>query len=598
MAVNQMSEVIAHLRRAVLLRDGAGLTDGQLLEDYIRRHEEAALAALVHRHGPMVWGVCRRVLHNYHDAEDAFQATFLVLVRKAASVVPREMVANWLYGVAHQTALKARATTTKRRARERQVTQMPEPAVTEQDIWHDLQRMLDQELGCLPDKYRVAIVLCDLEGKTRKEAARQLGVPDGTLAARLARARRMLAKRLAGRGLGVSGAALAAVLSPKVASAGVPTSVVSSTIKAASLFAAGQAAATGAISAQVVALTEGVLKTMLLTKLKMAMAVLVTVALFGVGVGASFCGAKAQGAVDKAAEAPQEKKDQKPRTDKADAPKRDGDRDAVQQGETEAAKLKGKWKGVAVEIEGQALPKGTANVHVWEIADGKIRRTFPDLDRSEKGSDEVAFKIDPTQKPAHIDIEAEVAGKKTLMKGIYKIDGDELAVCLIGTEGGRPTEFSSSDLRKGEKGGKMLMKFNREKDAQQEKEQAMLQGDWGSAVSWIQNGAAAPGVEKRLTMVIKGDKMIGLLDGKQQVSGRIKIDPSKSPKHFDMTYENGASKGKTLRGIYKLEGDQLTICSGAIFLDGGKERPSERPSEFASKAGSNTLLTVHQRVKK
>src|SRR5262245_24823039 len=113
MATSRTSEVLQHLRRAVLLRDGAGLTDGQLLEGYLSRRDEAALAALVRRHGPMVWGVCRRILHNWHDAEDAFQATFLVLVRKARSVEPREMVAHWLYGVAHQTALKARATTAK-----------------------------------------------------------------------------------------------------------------------------------------------------------------------------------------------------------------------------------------------------------------------------------------------------------------------------------------------------------------------------------------------------------------------------------------------------------------------------------------------------
>src|ERR1043166_2044100 len=127
-----MSEVIQHLRRAVLLRDGAGLTDGQLLEEFISRREEAAFAALVRRHGPMVWGVCRRVLHNHHEAEDAFQATFLVLIRKAASIASRELVANWLYGVAHQTALKARATTAKRKERERHVMEMPETAVAEQ----------------------------------------------------------------------------------------------------------------------------------------------------------------------------------------------------------------------------------------------------------------------------------------------------------------------------------------------------------------------------------------------------------------------------------------------------------------------------------
>src|SRR5579864_6399732 len=121
MATSQMSDVIQHLRRTVLLPDEAGLTDGQLLNVFTSRREESALAVLVRRHGPMVWGVCRRILRNDHDAEDAFQATFLVLVRKAASIRPREMVGNWLYGVAHRTALKAKAMAAKRQAREKQV---------------------------------------------------------------------------------------------------------------------------------------------------------------------------------------------------------------------------------------------------------------------------------------------------------------------------------------------------------------------------------------------------------------------------------------------------------------------------------------------
>src|SRR5262249_47581917 len=173
MATSHTSKVIQHLRRAALLRDGAGMTDGQLLECFLTQRDDAAFAALVRRHGPMVWGVCRRVLRNYHDAEDAFQATFLVLVRKAATVEPKEMGANWLYGVAYQTALKARSVAARRKERERQVREMPEPAVEEQEVWHDLQPLLDQELSRLPDKYRVPIVLCDLEGKTRKEAAQQ-----------------------------------------------------------------------------------------------------------------------------------------------------------------------------------------------------------------------------------------------------------------------------------------------------------------------------------------------------------------------------------------------------------------------------------------
>jgi RNA polymerase sigma factor (sigma-70 family) len=273
------------VRRAVLLRDGVGLTDRQLLADYLNRRDEAALAALVRRHGPLVWGTCRRVLRNYHDAEDAFQATFLVLVRKAAALASRELLANWLYGVAHQTALNARARSAKRRTRERQVPEMPEPEAVAQALWHDLRPLLDQELSRLPDKYRIPIVLCDLEGVTRKEAARQLGVPDGTVAGWLARARTRLAKRLARRGLVLSGGSLAVVLSQNVASACVPTSVVASTIKAAGLFAAGQAAAAGAISVEVAALTEGVLKTMLLTKLKTATLVLLAATLLGTGAG-------------------------------------------------------------------------------------------------------------------------------------------------------------------------------------------------------------------------------------------------------------------------------------------------------------------------
>jgi RNA polymerase sigma factor (sigma-70 family) len=284
MPTNRVSKVVQDLRRAAFLRAGAGLTDGELLECFISRHEEAAVEELVRRHGPMVWGVCRRILRNYHDAEDAFQATFLVLVRKAASIVPRDMVANWLYGVAHQTALRARALVARRKGRERQVVKMPEPEVVEPDLWRDLQPLLDRELSALPDIYRITIVLCDLEGKTRKEAAHQLGVPEGTVAGRLARARAMLARRLTRHGLALSGGSLAVVLAQKAAAAALPASVLGSTVKAASLLAAGKAA-TEVIPAQVAILAESVLKGMLLAKLRTALAVILALVLFsGVGV--------------------------------------------------------------------------------------------------------------------------------------------------------------------------------------------------------------------------------------------------------------------------------------------------------------------------
>jgi RNA polymerase sigma factor (sigma-70 family) len=286
MATSTLNPVIDHLRRVVLLRDGAALTDGQLLESFLGHKDAAAFEALVRRHGPMVLGVCRRILRNHHDAEDAFQTTFIVLVRKAGSVEPREMIANWLYGVAYRTASKARSMIAKQRLRERRLPEMPEPEAAEADhCWHDLQPLLDQELSRLPDKYRSPIVLCDLEGKTGKEAARQLGWPEGTVASRLSRGRGLLARRLTRRGLAVSVGSLAAVLSHSAASASVPASLVFTTVKAAVLLAADQAFTAGLISAKVATLTEGVLKAMLLNKVKIVLVVCAVIGVVGTGLG-------------------------------------------------------------------------------------------------------------------------------------------------------------------------------------------------------------------------------------------------------------------------------------------------------------------------
>src|SRR5262249_17716229 len=228
MANSPVSRVIQHLRGALLAREDGCLTDGQLLECFVTRREEAAFEALVRRLGPMVLGVCRRVLRNHHDAEDAFQATFLVLVRKAASVVPREQVGNWLYGVACQTARKARALAERRRAREKQLAHPPEPTAVEpaEAPWAELRPALDQHLSHLPDRYRAPIILCDLEGASYRDAAQQLGCPEGTLAARLSRGRALLAKRLARHGTVLSGGALAALLAQHAASAAVPAALV------------------------------------------------------------------------------------------------------------------------------------------------------------------------------------------------------------------------------------------------------------------------------------------------------------------------------------------------------------------------------------
>jgi RNA polymerase sigma factor (sigma-70 family) len=229
----------------------------------------------------MVLGVCRRILRNEQDAEDAFQATFLVLVRKAASLRSPHTLANWLHGVARRTALEARSSAARRRAKEAAVP--PRMAVPD-DPWDDLRPVLDQELGRLAEKYRIAVVLCDLEGKTRKEVARQLGWAEGTVASRLARGRGILARRLARRGF--AGALVAAALADGAAPAGVPSALVVSTVTAASFSAARAAAAHGVLSGTAAALTEGVLKSMLLTKLKNALVVSLVIGIATLSAGA------------------------------------------------------------------------------------------------------------------------------------------------------------------------------------------------------------------------------------------------------------------------------------------------------------------------
>jgi RNA polymerase sigma factor (sigma-70 family) len=286
MATNPIMQLVRYLRRSASRPEGEEPTDGQLLDGFVRQRDTSALETLVRRHAPMVWGVCRRTLANDDDAEDAFQATFLVLVRKAASIRSAELTANWLYRVAHNTARKARQTAAKRSAREKQVTVLPEPQQAEQpdgELGAELRPLLDEELNRLPEKYRVAVVLCDLEGRTRPEVARQLRLAEGTVGSRLARGRALLARRLARRGLTVSATSLAAALPHQGAAAAVPATLLMGTVQAASLLAGGEAAAAGAISAHVSALSEEVVAAMALGNKRASGILLVVAALVLLG---------------------------------------------------------------------------------------------------------------------------------------------------------------------------------------------------------------------------------------------------------------------------------------------------------------------------
>jgi RNA polymerase sigma factor (sigma-70 family) len=230
-------------------------TNQQLLERFTRLRDEAAFAALVRRYGPMVLGVCRRVLSHVQDAEDAFQATFLVLVRKAGTIARPELLGNWLYGVAYRIAKKAKAHAARRSTDERQAKSMTPADPVAEVAWREVRSRLDDALQRLPEKYRLPLVLCYLEGRTNEEAARQLGWPVGSMSARLARGRELLRERLADREQAVPAGLFALILGQHVGPTIVPPELVDTTVRAGLWLAQGQAAVS-LISPSVIALAE------------------------------------------------------------------------------------------------------------------------------------------------------------------------------------------------------------------------------------------------------------------------------------------------------------------------------------------------------
>lgn len=285
MAQSRSGEIVRHFRTLFNVGRVAGLTDAELLDRFAAGPGEAAepaFAALLERHGAMVWRVCRRVLRDEHDAEDAFQATFLVLVRRASAIRRRDSVASWLYGVALRVASCARAAAKRRRMLECRkaagVRFEPEAGPGELGV------ALHQELGRLPARFQDVAVLCLLEGTSYGEAAERLGCPVGTVKSRLATARQRLQSRLVRRGVVPSTAVCAAALAAEAEAGTPPPPLVESTIRAATRVAAGHAAAAGAVSASVDTLIRGALKAMLLSKLKATVMATVAVGLLGVGV--------------------------------------------------------------------------------------------------------------------------------------------------------------------------------------------------------------------------------------------------------------------------------------------------------------------------
>ncbi|MBI3822044.1 MAG: sigma-70 family RNA polymerase sigma factor [Planctomycetes bacterium] len=573
MPTSPVTKVVEHLRKTVLWQEEDHLSDGQLLDRFVEMRDHAAFAALVRRHGPMVWGVCLRIVGHADDAEDAFQAAFLILVRKAAAVKPREAVGNWLYGVAAHAALKARTASARVRAKEKQVIGMPDPAQVQHDDREELLRLLDQELGVLPDKYRLPVVLCDLEGRTRKEVAAQLKIPEGTLSSRLTTAHQKLAKRLARNGLAVSGASLACLLAQNAASASVPPAVVSATINAATLVAAGTGVVAGVVSTKVAALTEGVLKTMLLTKLKTVAAVLLVVGMFASGAGGLL--------TYKFATAQQGQSAETKKGQGAEAKKQE------EQRKLEQAELEGTWSLISFEINEKKQPLSWKR-HEWTFKDGKaeLRRDGQEnedpADRFPSESDSrfpvrpkrrpnenqpeptqfLRFTVDPSKSPKELNLSYDDSGK---MLYVYKLEKDTLTLVVLSDTSVRPEGFTLKDALPSGSREEVFVEVYERKRIPRAAEPA-----WGDAVDGVRYGISLSNAKARIAL---GDEIQFAFHVQNKNAKAVKLAPfamygwdAKWPLTDDFVPIFTNANGKTIVGSWntnkKESSDELALKAG------------------------------------
>jgi RNA polymerase sigma factor (sigma-70 family) len=381
-------------------------TDAQLLGGFLADRSEAAFEGLVRRHGPMVLAVCRRVLRHHQDAEDAFQATFLVLARRAADVWPRDAVGSWLYGVAYRVALKARAVRARRLTREEPMAENLCAASVEPPS-PDLADAIDRAVRKLPEVYRAAVVACDLEGLSRKDAAGQLGWKEGTLSGRLARGRELLAGRLRKAGLTLPAGGIGTALGTADA---VSAELLANTVRTAVGSAAGTLAA--GVSAPVAVLTEGVVRGMVLSKIKAVAVVVLAAGAIGFGVWSAAGGDPGDG--------------KQPGVKVAPAPAEQAKAEAQPQPPGMADDLKlmqGTWR-ITSRSDGKTsvvLDPKTDDPRLLEVTirDSKLIMPYLDLTEGVKRVEYTIFRLDPSKKPKEIDL---VSPRGVAGKGIYQID--------------------------------------------------------------------------------------------------------------------------------------------------------------------------------
>jgi RNA polymerase sigma factor (sigma-70 family) len=413
------------LRKVATAGSVAQSTDAELLSRFVAQRDESAFAALVQRHGPMIFGVCRRVLHDTQDAEDAYQATFLVLARRAKSVARPETLGNWLYGVAYRTALRARASASRRRAQERQqVAARTEREPVDELIVQEIRLLLDEEVHRLPAKYRAPFVLCLLEGHTHEEAAQALGCPRKTITTWLTRARERLHGRLMRRGLTLASATFAALQSQKsLTAAGLPLPEVASTVRAALQFATNAAITAGTVSAPVAALARGVLRSMTITKVATMIAVVLALTVLSSSAGLlafhAFAGGKDEKFVAGPGEAEKAKSVQKETKAKSDN-----------------ELLQGTWIEESRGADGYKVAEASR----WTLVFDRDKVTWHDRGKEREGT----YTLDPGRKPKEIDL--TMNNPSLVLTGIYELKGDTLKTLWRENDrDGLPKDFDAKE---------------------------------------------------------------------------------------------------------------------------------------------------------
>jgi RNA polymerase sigma factor (sigma-70 family) len=412
-----LGDVLRLIGRDAGLQEYLAQTDAQLLDHFTRRRDEPAFAALMVRHGPMVYGVCRRMLGDAQEAEDAYQASFLVLARKAGAIRKRSLLGAWLYGVACRIAARLRGAAARRRERLQpgvDIDALPADA----PAWSDVGPVVHEEVQRLPSHYRDAVVLCFLEGKSNEEAAEMLRRPVGTIKSRLTRARELLRSRLARRGLGVASAvALTTALVANMAQAS--AGVMAATTQAAARFAGGAA---GPASERALALARAALRTVLWKKAAILTSAVVVVGALITG-GVWMAGRPFEPAPSPpAGPAGDGRQAGKPAPD---------DKDAIQ----------GDWRVVRVEYFGRDVTnnddfKGMKE-HDWRFTTDQVVVVGLVGDKPSK------YTLDPTKQPKQLDLAHDLAGGPTI-KAIYSLKGDELRIHLPSAQHPqRPTDFTT-----------------------------------------------------------------------------------------------------------------------------------------------------------